>query len=723
MKIYSMTATFGKLEHQTLKLEPGLNVIHAPNEWGKSTWCAFLLNMLYGIDTKERTKLDSVADKDRYAPWSGAAMSGRIDLCWDGRDITIERSSNQRVPLGNFRAYETATGMEISELNANNCGQVLLGVERNVFVRAGFLKFSDLPVTQDDALRRRLNNLVTTGDESDDADKLRQALRDLKNKCRSNRSNGLIPEAEAQHARLKEQLWELQELTDQTRQLQDQKEILEQQLAALENHKAALNYAAAKEDARKVKDAKEAALVAQNRVDELTQAVKDLPSPEEAKKGVAEAAQLQAQTDLLLRQQQQLPEKPVAPAVPAGFAELTPQKALEQANRDLELYQTLETTRQKAGRTCTWLSIVLLLSGVVLFAAALLSQAHLIFGACAFAVVAACITVILVNKHFADIRNKQIQDIFDRHPGQPAKTWVSIAEQFAEQTTAYESQLAIYQAQTGDYTQQQAAYQVQLENFAGEHSLSQRQSYFEQAAFLWQELERAQRELEQTKGHAEALAAMAKTPPKPNAPDMLTHTGPETDFLLAQTKQELKNTEEAIAQNKGRIDALGQPSAIQSRLEAVSRRIARLETYNAAIELAQDQLYKITLMLQRRFSPRITKRTQELFSKLTGGRYQRITLGEDMGLQTASVDEVTLQELRRRSDGTIDQLYLALRLAVAGELTPNVPLILDDALVRFDDQRLGLALDILREEAAQKQVILFTCQTRENAYLSEQNSQ
>ena len=53
MKIYSMTATFGKLEHATLTLKPGLNVIHAPNEWGKSTWCAFIAAMLYGIDTRE----------------------------------------------------------------------------------------------------------------------------------------------------------------------------------------------------------------------------------------------------------------------------------------------------------------------------------------------------------------------------------------------------------------------------------------------------------------------------------------------------------------------------------------------------------------------------------------------------------------------------------------------------------------------------------------------
>ena len=65
MKILSMTATFGKLQNDTLVLEPGLNVIHAPNEWGKSTWCAFLVNMLYGIDTRERTTAAAMADKIR----------------------------------------------------------------------------------------------------------------------------------------------------------------------------------------------------------------------------------------------------------------------------------------------------------------------------------------------------------------------------------------------------------------------------------------------------------------------------------------------------------------------------------------------------------------------------------------------------------------------------------------------------------------------------------
>ena len=241
MKIYSMTATFGKLEHETLTLQPGLNIIGAPNEWGKSTWCAFLVNMLYGMDTKARTTKTELADKERYAPWSGAPMAGRIDLNWNGRDITIERHTKGRLIFGEFRAYETATGIDIPELNAANCGSTLLGVERSVFTRSGFLKLTDLPVTQDDALRRRLNNLVTTGDESGAGDKLQKTLKDLKNKCRYNRS-GLLPQAESQRDLLHAQLDELQDLQQQSQQISRRIQELERHIADLENHKAAFSF-------------------------------------------------------------------------------------------------------------------------------------------------------------------------------------------------------------------------------------------------------------------------------------------------------------------------------------------------------------------------------------------------------------------------------------------------------------------------------------------------
>ena len=102
--------------------------------------------------------------------------------------------------------------------------------------------------------------------------------------------------------------------------------------------------------------------------------------------------------------------------------------------------------------------------------------------------------------------------------------------------------------------------------------------------------------------------------------------------------------------------------------------------------------------------------------RLTDGRYDRLLLDQDLSLHAAARSEDTMRTTLWRSDGTVDQLYLALRLAVADALLPGAPLVLDDALVRFDDRRLRSAMEVLREEAENRQVILFTCQSRELAY-------
>ena len=77
MTIREMTARFGVLDNETLHLEPGLNIITAPNESGKSSWCAFIRAMLYGVNASERERAGHKPDKLRYAPWSGAPMQQR----------------------------------------------------------------------------------------------------------------------------------------------------------------------------------------------------------------------------------------------------------------------------------------------------------------------------------------------------------------------------------------------------------------------------------------------------------------------------------------------------------------------------------------------------------------------------------------------------------------------------------------------------------------------
>ena len=72
------------------------------------------------------------------------------------------------------------------------------------------------------------------------------------------------------------------------------------------------------------------------------------------------------------------------------------------------------------------------------------------------------------------------------------------------------------------------------------------------------------------------------------------------------------------------------------------------------------------------------------------------------------------------SRGTTDQLYLAVRLAVCKLCLPDLPpIMLDDALTAFDDERTKLALTLLRELSGKQQILLFTCHKREGEILEE----
>ena len=158
---------------------------------------------------------------------------------------------------------------------------------------------------------------------------------------------------------------------------------------------------------------------------------------------------------------------------------------------------------------------------------------------------------------------------------------------------------------------------------------------------------------------------------------------------------------------------------LESETAKTREQIHRLEDTYAALTLAQDTLTRAKQDLQRRFAPRISQRAQELLGQMTGGRYDRLSLNQDFTLLSGASGEDTLHEALWRSSGTIDQLYLALRLAVAEVLTPEAPLILDDALVRFDDDRMQSAMEILKELSRKKQILLFSCQQRETACLHQ----
>lgn len=194
MVILRMQATFGCLDGAVLELSDGLNCLVLPNGAGKSTWAAFLTAMFYGVDPAARKSRGRLPVRLQFAPWSGKPMAGIVHLKLETREIVLERSSAAR-PMDTFRAYDPVTGQAVAGLTGDNCGQVLWGVERAVFLRTAMIG-GDLSVTADQALLQRLQNLASTGRESDSARAAAETLKAWKNRCRYH-NTGLLPETEA----------------------------------------------------------------------------------------------------------------------------------------------------------------------------------------------------------------------------------------------------------------------------------------------------------------------------------------------------------------------------------------------------------------------------------------------------------------------------------------------------------------------------------------------
>ena len=239
----------------------------------------------------------------------------------------------------------------------------------------------------------------------------------------------------------------------------------------------------------------------------------------------------------------------------------------------------------------------------------------------------------------------------------------------------------------------------------------------EAALAAWKDREEAQADVRRAESHYRDLKAMARTAKEPEFQDSLDYSREETARLLEECAGERSRLEHLRGQCRGAMEAIGAKAELEGQLTQINGRIQKLESTYASLTIAQETLAHARQELQRRFAPGITRRTGQLMAAMTGGRYDRLRIGEDLSIWAGTGEEDALVDTRWRSDGTADQLYLSLRLAVAEAMLPQTPLILDDALARFDDTRAQAAMEILKELATERQVILFSCHSRERGML------
>ncbi len=641
MIVKKMTAHFGALDGQTLELAPGLNVVYAPNESGKSTWCAFLRAMLYGISTSERARQGQRPDKVKYRPWSGAPMSGSLELDTPDGPVTIRRwTERANQPMQAFAATVTGTDTPAAGLTGDNAGYRLTGVPREVFERSAFIRQSGLGVTGDPELEKRLAAIVSAGDEEQSYQETDKRLRTWLRRRRNGR-RGAIPELEEDMARTEE---ELDRLTDAARD----GERLDEELAAAQER-----YARAVKRMEQARQAQRKAAWA-----DMTGAREALAAKED------EYRRAEAERDRVREARDRTP-----------FGDMGPEEARRRS--DIDMKNARELTRLAAKLPPVWIAFIPLGLGVLAFllALALPWTAELVTAGGV-----GVLLFVVMYLRLLSIRRTKEDTLADRR---------RILDAYgAEEPEDIEAMLDQYRAlwedsRRADWRLEEAA-----------KALEEARRAHEEAE------ERARSGFDVVSGDTEAARA-----------------GDDA----AQARAEVDRLKESRAQAQGRSNMMGDPLVLRSDLAEQSRRRSELLAQEAALELAIQTMEEADRQLQERFSPRLARLAAEIFSELTDGRYDEITLARDLTAKARLAGDAVGWETDYLSEGARDQLYLALRLAMCRLVLPEeqgCPIVLDDALVTFDQARMERALELLKTIAERRQVILFTCHEREYAHFA-----
>ncbi len=678
---------FGKFHNVDVELTPGINVIYGKNEAGKSTLHAFVKGMLFGIE-----KLRGRAGKEdlyvKYQPWdTPGAYQGSMVLTVDGEDYRIIRSFYKKER--SIKIIKESTGRELTDAELG-VGAIIPKLTESIYRNT--ISIEQLRAKTEYELAEELKNYITnlSMSKSKEVD-VNGAIQYLLEKKK--RLEKQLPDE--QIAELSSELKELQDTLKTIDVLSGELTELQKRATFLENKQKEYNRSTNQERMKKVAYYP-AILEKFKRFMEMKQAAKDM---EDKVEGLGEKTKKQAS------------ELDSSSTIEAHLKELG---ELRQKKQEFE--EELKVKRQgiepllkqgsKSGRVIGAIIVMLGLAissipipFMTIVMRCIIGIAFLVAGISKYIMTA---TKEEKNKQkLEDIKKECERQIFSLHSRRHdilLNHRVSNESQLmAKYNDVLKNEMKREQAILRKEEYHTAAKQYHEKADELEYEIIDYMKCFvgspeatqECMQELWQEIEEFKEDI---------IGEMSANEEE--------HTSIRTQMerirwtLEANTECEVKLEEKQMEYD----ESCELREALLEEIEAISLSIQTLK------ELSTD--------IHDSFGSTLNQMLSEIVSSISQGEYSSIVVDEKLNVSVLHRGQyVTLDRL---SAGTMDQIFLALRLSVASLLFPeeNMPILLDDSFALYDDERTKAALRLLAEET-NRQVIIFTCHRREKELLEE----
>ena len=192
--------------------------------------------------------------------------------------------------------------------------------------------------------------------------------------------------------------------------------------------------------------------------------------------------------------------------------------------------------------------------------------------------------------------------------------------------------------------------------------------------------------------------------------------------VLEKKVSDLKlDMKELEINKKNYTEKIEEIARVEEDLNSSMEEKEELLSLNKSYNIAKECLEKAYEETKKNISPRFTNNLTEIISKISNGKYGVVVLNDEEGV-LVELENGSFEALEKLSIGTMDQIYLSLRLSAIKEVSKEtMPIILDESFAYSDNNRLENIIKYLKDNYNENQIIIFTCSNREKDVLDKLN--
>lgn len=691
MKIKNIKVNaYGNIENKDINLEEGINIIHGANESGKSTLLNYIISIFYGISRNKDGK--ALSDYEKYKPWNSNEFSGRISYkLEDGEKYEIFRDFNKKNPkIYNDKLEDISDRFETDKKDGSKFFIEQMGIDKQMYLSTVVSTQEEVRLDEknQNMLIQKIANLAGTGEDNVSYKKalikLQEKIRDEIGTNKTSQKpiniiekeiveiNNKIVETEKYRNRKYEIDAEKEQILSELKELEQQKQILQELQNSMKSEEETKNRLEIREKNRKDNIAK---------INELTNQKNTINAESERVQSAKNHLQ-----DII-----------------KGHKE-----NIEKLNSEIEkIANEKEETQEKEKPSISFIVITAVLA-IALICSIILIKNYIVSGILGVAIIAN-IVFYVINKNKQKVNKAKLREKINQEKQYKREKLENQKQQIIANVNTTEKELE---------KQEEEEKQVnsELSMLKGQIILLEKNN-----EKITEEIEQDNKAIkEESNKNKQQIIEKYKDK---NINDLL---------YINDYQNYISKIEETINNNRIRIKGLeieyntivpqlDEMVVLEEKREADKEKLAELREKESIINIAIENLMDAYEEMKTTITPKFTKNLSESIQKISSNKYNKVTINDENGMIIEN-NRGEYVEAIKLSTGTIDQLYLALRLSMIDELSKeNLPIILDESFAYSDNNRLKNMLQYLTSDLNNHQTIIFTCTDREQKMLEAMN--